>query len=254
MAKTITCPKCGNYGEARVDNKGAFEVRGQYEGKPVRKCSKCGSGIYLGMLGKAKLIPTELWKRMEELWNKEFKENLTTEHVSELLCLLFTGENADVFKQVNDIVDGKIFEGHEISANRANIFLTLSSLFLFAYIRASSSDKIEIVRDLKVKISHDMATMIVTVLCSMIENNDVDVLNELMEFQANLTQEYMKIWNDNQSSEPGPHWYVGKQACNNIEIENDPSAIMYFSEILHNNTMSIVELITDLQNKYDITE
>ena len=52
MAKKIICPKCGNTGDARIDDKGAFEVRGQYKGKPVRKCFKCGVGIYLGMFGK----------------------------------------------------------------------------------------------------------------------------------------------------------------------------------------------------------
>jgi len=77
MSREIVCPSCGNRGEAAVDESGAFEVRGQFEGRAVRKCRKCGAGLAIGpfsggFLGKPRLIPTDIWKRMEDMWRREF--------------------------------------------------------------------------------------------------------------------------------------------------------------------------------------
>lgn len=79
MPKEIICPKCGNQGKADIDDKSAFEVRGQFQGKPVRKCKKCGTGIFLGafsgvFFGKPKIIPPDTWEKMEETWKREFGE------------------------------------------------------------------------------------------------------------------------------------------------------------------------------------
>ena len=68
----ITCPKCGNRGEIRGTEE-HFEVRGQFQGKAVRKCQKCGAGVTVGaFLRKAKLIPDDLWKKMQESWDRNF--------------------------------------------------------------------------------------------------------------------------------------------------------------------------------------
>ena len=77
MPHEIVCPSCGNGGEASIDDSGAFEVRGQFQGKAVRKCRKCGSGLAIGpfsggFLGTPKLIPKDVWRRMEEVWHREF--------------------------------------------------------------------------------------------------------------------------------------------------------------------------------------
>ena len=45
---TTVCPSCGNKGEATIDGSGAFEVRGKFEGKAVRKCRKCDVGLLIG--------------------------------------------------------------------------------------------------------------------------------------------------------------------------------------------------------------
>ena len=78
MAKEIICPSCGNRGEADLDDKGAFEVRGQFQGKAVRKCNNCGTGLFVGLFsgglfGKPKLITADLWQSMEETWKREFE-------------------------------------------------------------------------------------------------------------------------------------------------------------------------------------
>jgi len=68
----MKCPECGNQGEATLDSKGAFEVRGQFEGKAVRKCNRCGAGLMVGFFGKPKAISKEIWARMDEMWQKNF--------------------------------------------------------------------------------------------------------------------------------------------------------------------------------------
>jgi len=77
MPKEIICPVCGNSGEASIDEGSAFEVRGQFQGKAVRKCNKCGAGLFIGLFsgglfGKPKLIPDDFWARMKETWEREF--------------------------------------------------------------------------------------------------------------------------------------------------------------------------------------
>ena len=77
MPKMLVCPCCGNTGEAIIDDTGAFEVRGKFQGKAVRKCRKCGVGLAIGpfsggLVGKPKIIPANIWQRMEAIWNEEF--------------------------------------------------------------------------------------------------------------------------------------------------------------------------------------
>lgn len=86
MAREINCPACGNRGEATIDDTGAFEVRGQLQGKAVRRCKKCGAGLLVGLfsggfLGKPKLVPSILWERMLEVWGREFESESKTESI-----------------------------------------------------------------------------------------------------------------------------------------------------------------------------
>jgi hypothetical protein len=66
----ITCPTCGQRGQTEEGSKD-FESRGQWEGRPVRKCLNCGAGLTVvpSLLGaKARLIEPPLWNRLEEVW------------------------------------------------------------------------------------------------------------------------------------------------------------------------------------------
>jgi len=68
-----TCPKCGASGIVSIDGLGAFDIRGQLDGKGVWKCNKCGSGLYsrstIGIVdGKLKPIPDEVWNNMKRQW------------------------------------------------------------------------------------------------------------------------------------------------------------------------------------------
>ena len=79
MAHEMMCPLCGNRGESStsIDDGAAFEVRGQFEGRAIRKCRKCASGLIVGPLsglfvGKPQVIPKDIWHHMEEIWKREF--------------------------------------------------------------------------------------------------------------------------------------------------------------------------------------
>src|SRR5256885_1106211 len=63
----IRCPNCGNRGETRLDSD-AFDARGMYEGKPVRKCRQCGAGVFVLPPRRVKLIDPQLWHRIEAAW------------------------------------------------------------------------------------------------------------------------------------------------------------------------------------------
>ena len=68
---TITCPSCRVKGPSESGSP-EFETRGQWKGKPVRKCRACGAGmtVRLGFTGvKTNQIEKGLWSRMEQEWN-----------------------------------------------------------------------------------------------------------------------------------------------------------------------------------------
>lgn len=79
MARQINCPGCAAPGTVAPYDNVVFQTRGQFEGRPIAKCMKCGCGLVFGVFsglffGKPKLIPAEVWERMQELWREEFGE------------------------------------------------------------------------------------------------------------------------------------------------------------------------------------
>jgi CheY-like chemotaxis protein len=72
----ITCPNCGQRGRTEAWSE-EFELRGQWQGKPVRKCHNCGAGMTVvpSLTGaKAKLIDEALWDEMEKSWERPFPD------------------------------------------------------------------------------------------------------------------------------------------------------------------------------------
>lgn len=71
----VTCPSCGQRGETNLDS-AEFEARGQWKGKPVRRCRNCGAGMTIHpsvlLRPKAKLIDAGVWQKMEASWGREF--------------------------------------------------------------------------------------------------------------------------------------------------------------------------------------
>ena len=69
MPRNLTCPVCGNRGQATTDDTGAFEVRGWFKDKEIRKCKKCESGLavapfFCGLFRKTEVIPASVWQQM----------------------------------------------------------------------------------------------------------------------------------------------------------------------------------------------
>jgi hypothetical protein len=54
-----------------LGDRAAFEIRGQWQGKPVRMCNACGSGFTVSIFG-AKQIDDQQWDRMKMVWNQNF--------------------------------------------------------------------------------------------------------------------------------------------------------------------------------------
>lgn len=79
--KPIVCPACGSIGYPSDEE--LFEIRGQLEGKPVRRCTRCGTGLFIRPLRKPQVIPHNLWVRMQEVWQAESDSPTTTSVVNE---------------------------------------------------------------------------------------------------------------------------------------------------------------------------
>jgi hypothetical protein len=67
----IACPVCGNSGGAG-DDQAPFEVRGNFEGKAIRKCNGCGTGLAVGPSGRVEVIPAPAWEVLDRSWARRF--------------------------------------------------------------------------------------------------------------------------------------------------------------------------------------
>jgi hypothetical protein len=75
MAKQRQCPGCGAFGTVAPYDETTFGGRGKFQSKAVAKCLKCGRGLLFGLFsgvlfGKPSLVPPEMWRAMEEQWNR----------------------------------------------------------------------------------------------------------------------------------------------------------------------------------------
>jgi hypothetical protein len=67
----LTCPACGLAGEAAGTDE-FFEHRGRHELMEVRKCRRCGAGLFVRFSlmpteAEAELIPEDAWAEMERV-------------------------------------------------------------------------------------------------------------------------------------------------------------------------------------------
>ena len=71
----LTCPACALTGEA-AGTEELFEDRGRHELMQVRKCRRCGAGLFVRFTllpteTEAELIPEEAWAEIERVWERE---------------------------------------------------------------------------------------------------------------------------------------------------------------------------------------
>lgn len=56
-------------GLSKAEKNYAFEVRGNYAGRPVRKCLKCGNGVRVTFLPpRYRQVPPDEWDDLQERW------------------------------------------------------------------------------------------------------------------------------------------------------------------------------------------
>ncbi len=70
----LTCPACGLSGES-AGTEECFEDRGRHELMQVRKCRRCGAGLFvrytlLPTETVAEVIPAEAWTEIERQWER----------------------------------------------------------------------------------------------------------------------------------------------------------------------------------------
>jgi hypothetical protein len=81
----VKCPWCGAVGTDREpyashgpdltppkdEGTYAFEVRGNYRSRPVRKCLSCGNGVRVTILPpRFRKVPPDLWADLQRLWKR----------------------------------------------------------------------------------------------------------------------------------------------------------------------------------------
>lgn len=65
----MKCPFCGASGSKWEEDQ--FEIRGQIEGRPVRRCKACGTGfVFTRLLGRTRQIPDPIWEKMLAEWDR----------------------------------------------------------------------------------------------------------------------------------------------------------------------------------------
>lgn len=64
----MKCPHCKAFGPKADLLEEHWEVRGKWQGEPVRKCRSCGRGFLLRSIRAPKPIDAELWAEMEASW------------------------------------------------------------------------------------------------------------------------------------------------------------------------------------------
>lgn len=106
----MKCPNCGAYGAASDEE--VFEVRGQVEGRPVRKCRNCGEGLMIGRLGRARLIPDEIWSKMDAEWEQAFQGQVKEQSREETAGVAFLRDS---------LREAMTAEGFSLAEARENI-------------------------------------------------------------------------------------------------------------------------------------
>jgi len=176
-------------------------------------------------------------------------QKITCALLGEKLCDLFI----EGYKTPKEIE--KIKNEFSISAENTEVYLCLSSIYFLGFIRASQAESITISPEKIEKISHSLASFLVAKYIAL-HKVDEDVDN-LLERQNKLTQQFMAVWDKNLNSNPSPHWYVGKEAGYFLKGKDstpDPVFITFCAEAFSNDTITIKGFLDEVQGKFSINE
>jgi predicted RNA-binding Zn-ribbon protein involved in translation (DUF1610 family) len=110
--RLMACPHCQFCSDASRDEPMGFEARGQFNGKAVRRCTRCGGGFFVSLRlawfgGSPEPIPAPLWQRMQEVWNAQFtgtRETETRDAYFELLGVSTDCSDEELTRAHRDLV------------------------------------------------------------------------------------------------------------------------------------------------------
>lgn len=72
----VTCPWCGASGVddepyPEPEEAPAFEMYGNYRGRPIRKCLKCGNGVSVAIFPRRfHKVQPDLWAQLQAAWEE----------------------------------------------------------------------------------------------------------------------------------------------------------------------------------------
>lgn len=170
------------------------------------------------------------------------------------LTAALLGENiagAHIHAWINPNELEEIIAQYSLPENHHKTYLALSSLYFFAYIRASQQDSVRLQPDIIENTSHNLSSFLIV---EYLNHYDVAAEPDVVLYELNdLTRKLIGIWDANIDNEPSPHWFVGKELNFYLKTEPDPALISLFSELLTKNTIAIMQFLEEVQEKYEVT-
>ncbi|MFQ5662351.1 MAG: hypothetical protein ACE5HL_00765 [Terriglobia bacterium] len=166
-------------------------------------------------------------------------EQLTSASVGKLLAELSCGSNPGILDMLIEELPSK---------NRADAFLALASLSLFAWIRASQSESLQLDLASQKEIYHSFASFLVVQYLQQFGGSE-DPNAIVYEITSNA-RGLLDVWNNSQGKEPLPHWYVAKAVWFMLQEDPDrpdPVQIMALTELLSSETLGFLEFVRDIQ-------
>lgn len=142
-----------------------------------------------------------------------------------------------------------------IQATDIEAYFCLSSLYFLSFIRVSESGNIKLSPEIIEKISHNLASFLITKYLVLYKVDDNE--NTLLMKQNEITQHLIQIWDKNIHKEPAPHWCVAKEICFILSGRNeipDVALMTALGGFLSNDTIMIKKIFDELTEKFIITE
>jgi len=134
----------------------------------------------------------------------------------------------------------------DLKIKDSDIFLPTASLYLFALLRASQAESINIDRHTLKEIYDNLASFLVVKYIKQYGGSgDPDTL---VHDLTSRTGVLMKTWDKNLNNEPSPHWYVAKEVWLRFQPYPHPVGIQLLFSFHSNSTIYFVEVLGGIQD------
>lgn len=128
-------------------------------------------------------------------------------------------------------------------------FLAVAPLSLFAWIRASNNEPLQLGSPAARQEIYDNFASVLVVHYVRLFGSERDP-DAIVADIKRIAQRLVEVWNSSQDKPPAPHWYVGKEVWSILEANNenpDPARIMLLSELLTTQTKTLLEFARRVQ-------